>query len=45
MDKYLRPETLFSGKFDRYVNEEPVVTGNGRTPEEEATWKEIWGDV
>ena len=44
MDKYLRPETLFSGKFDRYVNEGSVGS-SGRTPEEEATWKEIWGDV
>ena len=23
MNQYLRPETLFSGKFDRYLNEKP----------------------
>lgn len=29
MSQYLRPETLFSGKFDRYLNEEFKVTRKG----------------
>lgn len=29
MAQYLRPETLFSGKFDRYLNEEKVKTKRG----------------
>lgn len=29
MSQYLRPETLFSGKFDRYINEEKVKTKRG----------------
>lgn len=28
MDKYLRPETLFSPKFEGYLNEKPVVKKN-----------------
>lgn len=42
MEKYLRPETLFCSKFDRYVNEAPAVAAESENAETDALWNAMW---
>lgn len=43
MARYLRPETLFSPKFEGYLNEKQVTSGNQDEPDYEASLRE-WNE-